>query len=129
MRSVTAPDAPAPLGHYSHAIVHGGLVFVSGQLPLDPETGALAGESIEEQTAQTLRNLSAILAAAGSSRDKVIKTTVYIADIALWSRFDRAYEEFFGEHRPARAAVPTTALPKGALLEIEAVAATSPEKS
>jgi len=124
MRFVSAPDAPVPLGHYSQAVVHGGLVFVSGQLPIDPRTGALAGDTIEEQAAQVLRNLAGILAAAGSSRERVVKTTVYIADIALMARFDRVYAEFFGEHRPARAAVPTKALPKGALLELEAVAAT-----
>lgn len=123
MEVISTPDAPAPLGHYSQAIVHGGLVYVSGQLGIDPRTGERGEASIEEETEQALKNVAAILVAAGSSSDKVLKTTVYISDISLWGRVNEAYAKFFGDHKPARAAVPTGDLPKGFRIEIEAIAA------
>ncbi len=123
MRAITTPNAPAPAGHYSQAIVHNGLVFVSGQLPIDPSTGDKRVGSIEEQTEQALRNVAAILEASGSSLDKVLKTTVYISDIALWDRVNAVYSRFFGDHRPARAMVPTRELHFGFQVEIEAIAA------
>jgi 2-iminobutanoate/2-iminopropanoate deaminase len=114
---------PAPRGHYSHAVVHNGLVFVSGQLPINPDDGlALAGRDIEAQTRQALENLDTALRAAGSARHLVLKTTVYVTDIALWDRVNATYAGFFGEHRPARTIVPTGPLHYGVDIEIEAVA-------
>ncbi|MBI2212221.1 MAG: RidA family protein [Acidobacteria bacterium] len=123
MKSITTPDAPTPAGHYVQAIVHSGLVFVSGQLPLDPATRELLAGPIEAQTELALRNLTAILEAAGSGIDRVLKLTVYIADIALWGRVNATCAERFGEHRPARSVVPTRELHFGCLVEIDAIAA------
>ncbi|GAB4404747.1 MAG: RidA family protein [Anaerolineales bacterium] len=123
MHAISTPNAPTPAGHYAQAIVHNGLVFVSGQLPIDPSTGEKRVGSIEEQTEQALRNVEAILRAAGSSLNKVLKTTVYISDIALWDRVNAVYARFFGDHRPARAVVPTRELHFGFQIEIEAIAA------
>jgi len=123
MIPILTPDAPAPAGHYSQAIVHENVVYVSGQLPIDPRTGEKHVGSIEEQTEQALRNVAAILEAAGSDISRVIKTTVYISDITLWDRVNAVYTEFFGEHRPARAVVPTRDLHFGFQVEIEAIAA------
>ncbi|MDZ7295571.1 MAG: Rid family detoxifying hydrolase [candidate division KSB1 bacterium] len=122
MKIVTTPDAPMPAGHYAQAIVHGGLVFVSGQLPIDPSTGEKRVGSIEEQTERALRNVEAILEAAGSSLSQVLKTTIYVSDIALWDRVNAVYARFFGDHRPARAVVPTRELHFGFQIEIEAIA-------
>ncbi len=123
MHAISTPNAPTPAGHYAQAIVHNGLVFVSGQLPIDPSTGEKRVRSIEEQAEQALRNVEAILRAAGSSLNKVLKTTVYISDIALWDRVNAVYARFFGDHRPARAVVPTRELHFGFQIEIEAIAA------
>ncbi|MDJ0668013.1 MAG: RidA family protein [Desulfobacterales bacterium] len=123
MRDIIAKDAPRPAGHYAQAIEHEGLLYVSGQLPIDPRRTDQTVESIEVQTAQALANLDAILKAAGSARDRVLKVTVYIADIALWDRVNAVYARFFGDHRPARAIVPTRDLHFGFQIEIEAVAA------
>jgi len=123
MEKVTTSNAPCPGGHYSQAIAHNGLVFVSGQLPIDPATGEKIFGSIEEQTDQVLKNVAVILEAAGSSLDRVLKTTVYVSDIQLWARVNGIYAKFFGDHRPARAVVPTNLLHHGFLIEIEAIAA------
>lgn len=123
MKAIETPNAPLPAGHYAQAIVHNGLVYVSGQLPVDPQTGEKRVASIEEQTSQALKNVAAILKAAGSDLDQVVKATVYISDIALWDGVNRVYAEFFGAHRPARAIVPTQALHFGFQIEIEVVAA------
>jgi len=122
MEVISTPNAPKPAGHYSQAIVHNNLVYASGQLPIDPESGEKRIGSIEEQTEQVLKNLSEILKAAGSSLNQVIKTTVYISDIELWDRVNAVYARFFGEHRPARAVVPTRNLHFGFQIEIEAIA-------
>ncbi|RPI71701.1 MAG: RidA family protein [Desulfobacteraceae bacterium] len=122
MQIVFTPRAPKPAGHYAQAVIHGDLVYVSGQLAIDPQTGEKRIGSIEEQTELVLRNISAILKAANSGMDQVLKTTVYIADIALWERVNRVYADFFGEHRPARAVVPTRELHFGFQVEIEAIA-------
>ena len=122
MEVILTPNAPKPAGHYSQAIVHNNLVYVSGQLPIDPESGEKRIGSIEEQTEQALKNLSEILKAAGSSLNQVIKTTVYISDIELWDRVNAVYAIFFGEHHPARAVVPTRNLHFGFQIEIEAIA-------
>jgi len=125
MRKITTQNAPKPAGHYSQAIVHNSIVYVSGQLPIDPQNGKKHIGSIEEQTVQALRNLSEILKAAGSGINNVIKTTVYISDIKLWDRVNVVYSKFFGEHRPARVIVPTRDLHFGFQIEIEAIAAVS----
>lgn len=122
MEVISTPNAPKPAGHYSQAIVHNNLVYVSGQLPIDPESGEKSIGSIEEQTEQVLKNLSEILKAAGSNLNQVIKTTVYISDIELWDRVNAVYARFFGEHRSARAVVPTRNLHFGFQIEIEAIA-------
>ena len=123
MKEISTPNAPKPSGHYSQAIVHNNIVYVSGQLPIEPKTGEKRIGSIEEQTEQALNNLSEILKAAGSNLNQVIKTTVYISDIDLWERVNAVYSTFFGEHRPARAVVPTKNLHFGFQIEIEAIAA------
>ena len=123
MNAISTPNAPQPAGHYAQAIVHNGIVYVSGQLAIDPATGEKRLGSIEEQTEQALRNVAAILEAAGSDLAHVLKTTVYVADMSLWPRVNTVYARHFGEHRPARAVVPTKELHYGFLIEIEAVAA------
>jgi 2-iminobutanoate/2-iminopropanoate deaminase len=123
MPTILTPKAPKPAGHYSQALIHGDLVFVSGQLPIDPQTGQKRIGSIEEQTEQALKNVMEILKAANSDLDRVLKTTIYISDIGLWDRVDRVYADFFGEHRPARSVVPTRELHFGFQIEIEAIAA------
>jgi len=128
MITVSTAEAPAPAGHYSQAIVHENTVYVSGQLPIDPRIGEKHVGSIEEQTEQALRNVAAILKAAGSDISRVIKTTVYVSDISLWARVNAVYAEFFGEHRPARAVVPTRDLHFGFQVEIEAVAVLVPRR-
>ena len=106
-------------------MVHGDLVFVSGQLPIDPATGERKLGSIEEQTERTLRNVEAVLLAAGSDLNHVLKATVYIANIELWGQVNAAYASVFGSHKPARAIVPTRDLHHGVLIEIEVVATLS----
>jgi 2-iminobutanoate/2-iminopropanoate deaminase len=123
MQVVSTRQAPAPAGHYAQAIVHGGIVYVAGQLPVDPQATAQQRGSVEEQTEQALRNVEAILIAAGSSLHRVLKTTVYVADIRLWDRVNAVYARLFGTHRPARVVVPVRELHHGFLVEIEAVAA------
>ena len=123
MITVSTPDAPRPAGHYAQAVVHNGLVYVSGQLPVDPASGEVRLGSIEEQAEQALKNVAAILRAAGSDPGHVLKTTVYVSDISLWGRVNAVYVAFFGDHRPARAVVPTRELHDGFQVEIEAVAA------
>jgi 2-iminobutanoate/2-iminopropanoate deaminase len=122
MREVFSPNAPKPAGHYSQAVIHDNIIYVSGQLPIDPATGQKRLGSIEEQTEQVLKNLAEIIKAAGSDINEVIKTTVYISDIQLWDRVNEVYGKFFGEHRPARAVVPIKNLHFGFDIEIEAIA-------
>lgn len=123
MEKITTSKAPAPAGHYSQAIVHNGLVYVAGQLPINPDSGEKVLDSIEHQTEQVIKNLSAILEAAGTNLRQVIKTTVYISDIKLWDRVNQVYARYFGDHRPARAVVPTRALHFGFQIEMDAIAA------
>lgn len=125
MESILTHAAPAPAGHYSQAVIHDGLVFVSGQLAVDPVSGEKRLGSIEEQTQQALCNLEAVLKAAGSDRGHVLKTTVYIASIDLWDQVNQVYAAFFGHHKPARSIVPTRDLHFGFLIEVEAIAATA----
>ena len=114
--------APAAIGPYSQAIVVDDWVFCSGQIPLDPETAELVGGTIDEQTDQALSNLSEVLQAAGSSLQHVVKTTVFLADMNDFAAMNKVYEQHFGEHRPARAAVQAAALPKFCDVEIECIA-------
>lgn len=114
--------APCPAGHYSQAIIHGNTIYISGQLPVNPVTCEKVTGEIEEQAAQALSNLEALLAEAGSSLQNVLKTTVYISDISLWDRFNKVYASYFGDHKPARSVVPTGALHYGFLVEIDAIA-------
>ena len=119
---IETPSAPAAIGPYSQAIAAGDIVFVSGQLPIDAATGAFAGEDIRAQTRQSLQNIRAILEQAGLSMADVCKTTVLLADIAEFGAMNEVYAEFFSAPYPARAAFQVAALPKGARVEIEAVA-------
>ena len=123
MKEISTDGAPKPAGHYSQAIVHEGMVYVAGQLPIDPRTGEKKTGSIEEQTEQALSNLAAILQVANSDLSYVVKTTIYLSDIELWSRVNEVYSQFFGSHRPARAVVPTKELHFGFQIEIDAIAA------
>jgi 2-iminobutanoate/2-iminopropanoate deaminase len=109
-------------GHYSAGVISGGHLFVSGQLPIDPQTGKIISGGIKEQAIRSLSNLESVLAQAGLSKDHVVKTTVYISDIALWPEANQAYADFFEGHKPARSIVPTGPLHYGALVEVEAVA-------
>ena len=128
MKIIFTEKAPNPGGHYSQAVVHNGLIYISGQLPFDPDTGEKVVESIEAQTECVLRNLTAILEAAGSRIEQVLKTTVYVSDITLWGRVNQVYASFFGHHKPARAVVPTKDLHHGFLIELEAIAAVVDEE-
>lgn len=125
IKRISTPNAPQPAGHYSQAVVYNGLVFVAGQLSIDPQTGERKLGSIEEQTEQALSNVSEILKAAGSDLSRVLKMTVYVSDINLWGAVNSVYARVMGEHRPARAVIPTGDLHYGFLIEIEAVAATN----
>jgi 2-iminobutanoate/2-iminopropanoate deaminase len=122
IRRIETKNAPAAGGHYSQAAVHNGLVFVSGQLSIDPQTGEKKLGSIEEQTEQVLKNVEAILKAANSDFSRVLKMTVYVADIELWAAVNEVYARVLGEHRPARAVIPTGKLHYGFLIEIDAIA-------
>lgn len=122
MKYIETTNAPVPGGHYSQAIVHNELVYVAGQLPIRADGEKCLG-SIEEQTELALANLQAILEAAGSSLQQVLKVTIYIADIELWGRVNAVYASVFGAHKPARAVVPVPTLHYGFLIEVEAVAA------
>ncbi|MCH2654132.1 MAG: RidA family protein [Gemmatimonadota bacterium] len=122
MVRIHTDHAPAAIGPYSQAIVVDGWVFCSGQIPLDPDTAELVGGTIDEQTDQALSNLSEVLQAAGSSLQHVVKTTVFLADMNDFAAMNKVYEQHFGEHRPARAAVQAAALPKFCNVEIECIA-------
>jgi 2-iminobutanoate/2-iminopropanoate deaminase len=122
---VHSENAPAPVGPYSQAVAHAGLVFASGQIPLDPRTGKLVPGEIEAQTERVIANLAAVLEAAGSSLARVVKTTVYVTDLALFARINAVYARHFtGRVPPARATVQVAALPLGAAIEIDAIATT-----
>ena len=121
---INTDNAPAPIGPYNQAVKSGHLVFTSGQIPIDPESGTLVIGDIREQAIQVLENLKNVLEEAGCTLDDVIKTTVYIADMNNFPELNIIYAEYFGEEgAPARATVQVAALPKGALVEIDAVAA------
>lgn len=120
--AVTTPDAPAAIGPYSQAIVAGGFLFVSGQIPLDPATGRLVSGTIAEETRRVFDNLAAILTAAGAGFDDVVKTTVYLSDMADFTAMNEVYATYFSAPAPARATVQAAALPKGVRVEIDLIA-------
>ena len=121
MLIIRTSDAPAAIGPYSQGMTVGNLVFTSGQIPVDPATGAPAGDTIDTQTEQSCKNVAAILAAAGSDMTKVVKTTCFLADMADFAKFNEIYAKYFVSC-PARSCVAAKALPKGVLCEIEAIA-------
>ena len=122
-RYVYTKAAPQPAGHYSQVIIYDGIAYISGQLPIDPRAGKILALDFEGQASQALNNLEAILKAAGSDMSHVLKTTVYIPDVSYWSRANEQYAKSFGKSRPARTIVPTRELHRGALIEIDAIAA------
>lgn len=123
MEKILTNAAPAPAGHYSQAIRHNGLVFVSGQLPLDPVSKQVVEGGIEPQLRQVMANISAILEASGSGLDNILKATIYIPDSSYWPEINRVYAECMGDHKPARAVIPCGELHYGVLLEMEVIAA------
>ena len=123
MEKVQVENAPAPKGHYSPAVVHNGLIFVSGQLPRDAVTGEVETGSIEAQTELALRNVEAILRAAGSDLNQVLQFTIYVSEMDLWDKVNEIYASILGEHRPARAIAPVKDLHFGTKIEIQAIAA------
>ena len=126
MKAISTKKAPAAIGPYSQAIRVGNLVYTSGQIPIDPATGAFVEGGIREQTRQSLTNVRAILAEAGLAMSDVVKTTVFMADMNDFAEMNGVYAEFFAEPYPARSAVAVKTLPKGALVEIEVIAEVTP---
>ena len=121
--TVDAPGAPEAIGPYSHAVAAGGLLFCSGQVPLDPESGELTGETAAEQAKRCLLNLQAVCEAAGTSLERALRLTIYTTELGEFPAINDAYAEFFPTDPPARAAVGVAALPKGASVEIDAIVA------
>ncbi len=124
MELITATNAPEAIGPYSHAVRSGPLLFTSGQIPLNPETGILVNDNIKEQAQQVLINLRNVLQAAGLGMSNVVKTTVFLKDMAEFPILNEIYAEHFGEHAPARSTIQVAALPLGCRVEIEAIAET-----
>ena len=122
MKTIHTDQAPAAIGPYVQGNITGGLLFASGQIALDPASGALVGDTIQEQTERVMKNVAALLEAAGTDFDHVVKTTCFLADINDFAAFNEVYATFFGEQRPARSAVGVAGLPKGALVEVEVIA-------
>lgn len=121
IEKVSTNKAPAAIGPYSQATVHGGLVFTSGQIPINPTSGVIEAEGITAQTEQVMKNLGEVLLAAGSSFEKAIKTTCFLSDIADFAAFNEVYAKYFTS-KPARSCVAVRELPKGALVEVEVIA-------
>ncbi|MFN8291669.1 MAG: RidA family protein [Chitinophagaceae bacterium] len=121
MEFIYTDPAKKPKGHYSPAVIHNGMIYVSGQLPLDEQGEAHTG-SIEEQTTLCMKNIATILQACHSDLHQIVKTNVYIADIALWARFNETYAAIMGDHRPARVVVPCGTLNRGCAIEIDCIA-------
>jgi 2-iminobutanoate/2-iminopropanoate deaminase len=120
--AVHTDAAPRAIGPYSQAVAAGGFLFVSGQIPLDPATGQLVSGDFEAEVDRVLANVDAVLVAAGSGRERVVKATIFVTDLSLFGTLNERYGKYFGEHRPARAVVQVAALPRGARVEMEAVA-------
>ena len=123
MSPISTDAAPAARGHYSQAMVHAGIAYVAGQLPIVPGDPELKLAEFDAQARQVIANVIAIVEAAGASRDRILRTTVYIADIAHWPAFNAIYAEMLGAHRPARTVVPVPQLHYGYLVEMDAIAA------
>ena len=123
MEKILTNAAPAPAGHYSQAIRHNGLVFVSGQLPLDPVSKEVVEGGIEAQMSQVMANIRAILEASGSGLDNILKATIYIPDSSYWPEINRVYAACMVDHKPARAVIPCGDLHYGVLVEMEVIAA------
>lgn len=123
MKQISTQNAPAAIGPYSQAIEVNGFVYASGQLPIDPATGTFPEGGVKEQTRQSLLNVKAILEEAGLALSNVVKTTVYLADMGDFAAMNEVYSQFFAQPFPARSAIAVKALPKGALVEVEVVAA------
>lgn len=121
MKPISTSSAPAAIGPYCQAMVHNGIVYTSGQIPLDAKTGAIVGSSITDQAHQVLKNLSAVLREAGSGMDKVVKTTCFLADMQDFAPFNEVYAQYF-TGKPARSCVAVRTLPKNVLVEVECVA-------
>ena len=119
---IHTPNAPEPVGPYSQAIQLGNLLFISGQIPLDPQTGKLIKDDFPKQCRQVLNNVQAILEAANTSLEQVVKVTIFLTDLSRFEEFNQIYSEYFGAYKPARSCVEVSALPKGVSLEIEAIA-------
>lgn len=122
MHSISTEKAPAAIGPYSQGVCVGNLLFCSGQIALSPETGEIVGATIQEQSAQVMKNVAGLLEAAGTDFDHVVKTTCFLANINDFAAFNEVYAQSFGESLPARSAVGVAALPKGALIEVEVIA-------
>lgn len=122
MKAVLTDKAPAPVGPYSQAMISGNLVYCSGQVALNPATGEMVGSSAEEQIVQVMKNMEAVLHAAGSDLSRVVKTMIFLTDIKTFAAVNAVYEKAFRGHKPARSTVEVSALPKGALVEIECIA-------
>ena len=123
MKAISTGAAPLARGHYSQAVVHGGIVYVAGQLPIVPEEPARKLADFESQAEQVLANVFAILEAAGSAPERILRATVYIADVAHWPAFNAIYARHLGDHKPARTVVPVGALHYGYLVEMDVIAA------
>ena len=123
MEKIKLPNIPEPKGHYSPAVEFNGLIFVSGQLPMNHATGEMETGSIEKQTELALRNVEAILQAAGSDLNHVLQMTIYISEMDDWDKVNEVYKRILGEHKPARAIVPVKTLHFGTQIEIQAIAA------
>jgi 2-iminobutanoate/2-iminopropanoate deaminase len=122
MEIVSTDKAPGAIGPYSQAVKAGNMVFCSGQIPIDPQTGEFVAGGVMEQAEQVLKNLAAVLEAAGSGLEKVVKTTVFLADMGDFAVMNEVYAKYFGESKPARATVQAARLPKDALVEIDCIA-------
>lgn len=122
LTEVRTDNAPAPVGPYSQAIEAGGMIFCSGQIPLDPATGQMVGKTAGEQTVQIIANMKAVLTAAGARLDQIVKTTIFLTNLGDFNEVNTVYEKLLGGHKPARSTIEVSKLPKGALVEIECIA-------
>lgn len=127
IKPIRSDKAPKAVGPYSQAMLHNGMLYASGQIGLDPATGKLVGDTVEEQVKQVTRNLSAVLAAAGAATDRILKVNIFLTDMADFPLVNGIYAEWLGEHRPARATVAVAALPLGAKVEMDLIASVSTE--
>lgn len=128
MRKIETEYSVRDGGHYSPAIEYGGVIYISGQLSIDPETGKVPGGGITAEAWQAMKNLDTVLKAAGAKKEDVLHCRVYLPDVKYWAKLNEVYSEYFGSHKPARVVVPSNNLYGGCLVEIEAIAAANPSK-